>query len=174
MPTFVLIWFLSPRNTLYPAIALVLLGLGVWFLHGRRRRQVWPALAFAALGLGAAAWRLSVIMIPRSLDVEFADTIYLSSLEDGIPEPRSIRMETDLIKRIFSKVNVHPRLLKLPSRWRIRFEGGGRSSTYRVTDWGTIAEDLPGSAIQDEYIPNEPGLQGLLRQNVQHIRNRTK
>jgi hypothetical protein len=172
MTLYVLIWILSPRDSLGPAIALVLLGLAVWLLHGRRRRQIWPALVFAGLGLGAAAWRLSVVMIPRSLDVEFADTIYLSSLEDGIPEPRSAPMQTDLIKRIFSRVFVRPRMIKVPSRWWIRFEGGGRSVTYRVTEEGMIAEDVPASAIQDIYAPAESGLRDLIRLNVIHIHDR--
>ena len=167
-------WLLSPRNSLGPALALVLIGFAVWVLHGRRRRQVWPALIFAGLGLSAAGWRLSVAVIPRSLDVESAGTIHLWSPQEGIPEPRSVHMQSDEIKRIFRRVYVKPGRAKVVPRWWIRFEGGGKSVTYRVTHDGVIAEDVPASAVQDVYVPSEPGLERLLRINSSHIRDRTK
>jgi hypothetical protein len=169
-----LVWFLSPRNSLGPAVALAVAGAVYWFAYGRRRRMIWPAIILAGLAVGSASWRLSVIWIPVSLDVEFAVTVYLWCPEEGVPEPKSARMNDEGFKRLFSRVRVIPGASKVLPRWWIRFTKEDRSVTFRVTESGLIARDIPASSIQDVYEPLEPGLRDLIRLNLQHIRDRTK
>jgi len=165
-------WLLSPRNSLAPAVACVVLGSLFWLAIGRRRRLVWPALVLAGLGLGSAVWRLSVVSFVHSIDIAYAERILLWAPDYYAREPRPVRIQGDRIRSAFDRVKVIPGMARDRAYWWIRFEGNGRSVTYGIAASGEIAEEIPGASTQDVYVPLDPAWPQFLRMELHYMYDR--
>lgn len=135
-------------------LAALLLGL-VW----RRRRTALVLLACAAT---LVTWFALVRLVPRNLDVGQPDRVIVEKLGPSGWEGRAELSvaPTDLLG-YFRSVRVVPGCSKVLPRYRVCFVAGSSHHAYRVTEFGTIANDIGATAIQDLYCTRD-GLPELL------------
>lgn len=108
--------------------------------------------------------RLRLLIIPKNKNFEFVKMAKVIEVSDI--NHKSVQViEPDVLQNISSYFDDYKRvgnLVKVSFLYKVRFQVGSKKFSFRVTQNGMILEDVPGSQVQDGYIPSKPGITDLL------------